>query len=88
MFKIITLTNVLYEIIRFILFIAHHLLKIQRERVTEQIQQHSYTMHTLSTLLSFYNCHTENNVELKRDCQQFNLILIEETEMVNTHQAS
>jgi len=44
-------------------------------------------MHTLSTFLSFYNCHTENNVELECDCQQFNLILIEEAEMVNTHQA-
>jgi hypothetical protein len=51
------------------------------------MQQHSYTMHTLSTLLSFYNCQTEKNVELERDCQQFNLILREEAEMVNTHLA-
>jgi len=43
-------------------------------------------MHTISTL-SFYNFHTENNIELECDCQQFSLILTEEDEMVNIHQA-
>ena len=37
------------------------------DRVKEQMQRHSYTIHTPSTLLSFYNCHTENNVDLECD---------------------
>jgi hypothetical protein len=33
------------------------------------MQQHSHTIHTLSTLLLSYDCQTENNVEQECDLQ-------------------
>ena len=33
------------------------------------MQQHSYAMSTLSTLLSFYDCCTKNDIELECDLQ-------------------